>query len=539
MSSRTRRTVLLALAAVAATASSLTLVSAPAARADDTQSGAQSGTQSGSWVPGTTIPLANAKSVEASTVSASTLTFAPSTDEKTKIFILSSGSSDAILVESGGWYGIIDGGEDADLPDGSDPRYPARTGIAVAAASTTEWLLQYLDDQGVNDTNVAFYLGTHAHSDHIANADDIIYKYRPKVILSPEYSDEWITDDNSLWDNQYVYDRLVTAANWAVDSYGATFIQRLDGYNTHIALGDADLQMIPFDADEYYKTRGTTDANLMGWGTKATANGHTAFLAADLMSTESDWETPNGFEDRIAEEVGDVDMLKAGHHGAESSNSIPFMQKLHPGAIIQTGMSDDSPDRLSFLVLHGDTKWFPMGDIWDSIKVPALICEFSEDGITYDGVSNSEWGHEYESETPRAWWFKAGRPPRQPAGGTAPPATATTSTIPPQPWSTSGSMLTASRTTSTPPGRSLNRRTRTATSRSSRPRPRVPRRRPSLACGGSSPEAARSSSSRVVLCSCVDARADLPTMTRPRCAQCPPLPGRRPRTLTSRGLVCC
>ena len=216
--------------------------------------------------------------------------------------------------------------------------------------------------------------------------------------------------DHRRRDNQYVYDHLVTAANWAVDSYGATFIQRLDGYNTHIALGGADIQMIPFDADEYYKTRGTTDANLMGWGTKVTANGHTAFLAADLMSTESDWETPNGFEDRIAEEVGDVDMLKAGHHGAESSNSIPFMQKLHPGAIIQTGMSDDSPDRLSFLVLHGDTKWFPMGDIWDSIKVPALICEFSGDGITYDGVSNSEWGHEYESETPRAWWFKAGRP---------------------------------------------------------------------------------------------------------------------------------
>lgn len=175
MSSRTRRTALLALATVAATASSLTLASAPAARADDTQSDAQSGTQSGSWVPGTTIPLANAKSVEASTVSASTLTFAPSADEKTKIFILSSGSSDAILIESGGWYGIIDGGEDADLSDGSDPRYPARTGIAVAA-STTDWLLQYLDDQGVNDTNVAFYLGTHAHSDHIANADEIIYK---------------------------------------------------------------------------------------------------------------------------------------------------------------------------------------------------------------------------------------------------------------------------------------------------------------------------------------------------------------------------
>ncbi len=257
---------------------------------------------------------------------------------------------------------------------------------------------------------MAFYLGTHSHSDHIANADEIIDKYHPKVILSPEYSDAWITDENGLWDNQYVYDQMVTAANWAVDSYGATFIQRTDGYNTHISLGDADLQMIPFDVDEYYKTRGTTDANLMGWGVKVTANGHTAFLASDLMSTESDWETPNGFEDRIADEVGEVDMLKAGHHGAKSSNSIPFMQKLNPGAIIQTGQADDSPDRLSFLVIHGEAKWFPMGDISDSTKVPALICEFSDDGITYGGVENSEWGHEYESETPRAWWFKAGRP---------------------------------------------------------------------------------------------------------------------------------
>ena len=403
--SRTRLAAALTMTVATAVASSLALVGT--ARADDTQSGTQSGS---SWVPGTTLALANSKSVEASSVSASTLTFAPGASEQTKIFVLSSGSSDALLIQSGGWYGIIDGGEDSDLPDGSDPRYPVRSGTAAATNTSTEWLLKYLDDQGVNETNVAFYLGTHAHSDHIANADDIIYKYRPKVILSPEYSDAWITDENGLWDNQYVYDQMVTAANWAVDSYGATFIQRTDGYNTHITLGDADLQIIPFDVDEYYKTQGTTDANLMGWGMKVTANGHTAFLAADLMSTESDWETPNGFEDRIAQEVGDVDMLKAGHHGAESSNSIPFMQKLHPGAIVQTGNADDSPDRLSFLVIHGETKWFPMGDIWDSVEVPALICEFSDDGITYGGVENSEWGHEYSEETPRAWWFKAGRP---------------------------------------------------------------------------------------------------------------------------------
>ena len=371
----TRVAAVLGLAATIATAT-VGPLGAPAARADDAQSGASA-------------TLMNSRSVEAASVAPSVLTFPAATDEQTKIFILSTDSSDAILIESGGWYGIIDGGEDADLPDGSDPRYPVRTGTAAAAGSTTEWLMQYLDDQGVNDTNVAFYLGTHAHSDHLANADDIIYKYRPKVILSPEYSDEWITDENSLWDNQYVYDHLVNAANWAVDTYGATFIQKLDGYNTHITLGGADLQMIPFDVDEAYKIGGTSDANLMGWGTKVLAS---------------------GFDDRIAAEVGEVDMLKAGHHGAESSNSVPFMATLHPGAIIQTGDASHSPDRLSFLVLHGETKWFPMGNIWESMNVPALVCVFADDEIQYDGVADAQWGHEYESETPRAWWFQAGRP---------------------------------------------------------------------------------------------------------------------------------
>ena len=139
---RPRLAAALTMTVAAAAASSLTLIGT--ARADDTQSGSQSGSaQSGSaWVEGTTIPLANSKSVEASSVSASTLTFASSMSEQTKIFVLSSGSSDAILIKSGDWYGIIDGGEDADLPDGSDPRYPVRSGTAAATNTSTEWLLQ-------------------------------------------------------------------------------------------------------------------------------------------------------------------------------------------------------------------------------------------------------------------------------------------------------------------------------------------------------------------------------------------------------------
>lgn len=219
-----------------------------------------------------------------------------------------------------------------------------------------------MDDQGVTDSNVAFYLGTHAHSDHIGNANEIIRRYRPKLIFSPEYSDQWITDENGLWDNQYVYDHLVEAAQWARSEYGAQFIQELDGYSTHVRMGDMDVQMIPFDVDEVYKRQGTTDANLMGWGAKVSAFGRSAFLAADLMDTDSDWTTHNGFEGRIASEVGGVDILKAGHHGQESSNFEEFLGALAPSTIIQTGLAEDTPDRLTRHAVHGDGLWFPMGD---------------------------------------------------------------------------------------------------------------------------------------------------------------------------------
>ena len=420
-------------APAAAAASSLTLVGT--ARADDAQSGTQSGAQSGSWVPGTTIPLANSKSVEASSVSASTLTFTTSSSEPTKTFVLSSGSSDAILIKSGDWYGIIDGGEDADLPDGSDPRYPVRSGTAAATNTSTEWLLQYLDDQGVNETNVAFYLGTHAHSDHIDNADDIIRRFRPKVIFTPEYSDRWITNPNGLWDNQWVYDNMMAAARWAQGAYGASIVQNIKDYNTHIALGDMDVQIIPTDPAENYKKTGVRDADLIAYTAKVSAFGHSAYLAADL-------ETRGGYEDRIAPIVGHVDMLKAGHHGLPSSNSSAFMKALSPSMIAQTGPEWYIPDNLTESVIHGDSSWVPMMDLWSSGHIPSLIATFAPSGISYNDLSAASWGHEYGLENPRAWWFKGGRP----AGGRGRADPGTTSPASPPLRPAPGCMTAASGT---------------------------------------------------------------------------------------------
>ena len=174
---------------------------------------------------------------------------------------------------------------------------------------------------GVTSSNLAFYLGTHAHSDHIDNADDIIYAFHPQAILTPEYSDAWVTDKSRLWDNQWCYDNMMTAARWAASAYGATIIQHVNDDDTHIQLGDMDVQLIPVDPDENYKKVGVRDANLIAYTAKVNAFGHSAYLAADL-------EARGGYEDRIASIVGHVDLLKAGHHGMASSNFPPFMETL-------------------------------------------------------------------------------------------------------------------------------------------------------------------------------------------------------------------
>ena len=346
---------------------------------------------------------ASSEDESADGVDAQVYTF-PGVDGPTRIHVLSTtGSADAILLESRGVFAMIDGSEGVGAPDGKDPRYPLRSGTAPGWEGDTDWVLSYMSNHGVTSSNLAFYLGTHAHSDHIDNADDIIRKFRPKVILSPEYSDAWITDKSRLWDNQWVYDNMMVAARWAQGAYGASIVQNVNDYNTHIALGDMDVQIIPTDPAENYKKTGVRDANLIAYTAKVSAFGHSAYLAADL-------EADGGYEDRIAPIVGHVDMLKAGHHGLPTSNTESFLSALSPSVIVQTGPEWYSPDRLTASVVDGTTVWAPMNQLWSSGHIPSLIATFAPSGISYNDISGASWGHEYGGRTPRAWWFKGGRP---------------------------------------------------------------------------------------------------------------------------------
>lgn len=138
-------------------------------------------------------------------------------------FLTLNANDDAILIECNGKFGMVDSGEDSDYPNGSDPRYPSRSGTTIGQGQEQN-VIAYLHSLGVNSSNFEFYIGTHPHSDHIGSADEIIREFHPKRVYIEPYKDSYISNPNHLWDNLYVYDHMVSAAK----ETGATLIQYFD-----------------------------------------------------------------------------------------------------------------------------------------------------------------------------------------------------------------------------------------------------------------------------------------------------------------------
>lgn len=186
-------------------------------------------------------------------------------NSNTKIHFLSLRShGDAILLESNGKFAMIDSGEDNDYPDGSNPRYPLRNGTVIGNGCE-EQVISYLKKQGVTADNFMFYIGTHAHSDHIGSAASVIKEFHPQRVYLLKYDDSYIQTDDALWDNQYIYDKTILAAY----ETGAKLIQTFNTKytaDTYAAANEAATQDVSTYAasqarisDAYYDPSTSTD----------------------------------------------------------------------------------------------------------------------------------------------------------------------------------------------------------------------------------------------------------------------------------------
>ena len=271
-----------------------------------------------------------------------------------RIHFLNTGNSDCILLESNGHFALIDSGE-GDF----NPR------------KTTEYegykdeVLNYIKKVAKNSNGevyLDFILGTHNHYDHIGNFYEIISDDEIKIgrAYFKKYNNEIATElEQDGWDNVATYEAIISAIN----EKKIILIEALPDWEFNF--GDFKLQFINTVTLEELNGKGE---NANSVGVIVTKGEKRAFLAADFTKS-------SGLEDLYGEKIGDVDLLKIGHHGYYGSSSQKFLKQLKPEIAICTNFLGK---------IYPNVKW----NLTMVAKVPiyatahrnGIIASFTDDG---------------------------------------------------------------------------------------------------------------------------------------------------------------
>lgn len=235
-------------------------------------------------------------------------------------YIALKGSTDAILLEDNGRFGIVDSGEDWDYPQGDDLKYPYRTGI-VTDQGFEQQVIYYMKSVGVTSSNLDFYIGTHAHSDHIGSGDEIVNYFKPKKLYLKKYSDSNLSATNKRWDNSYIYNGLLAAAR----DNRVTVVQNLTE-GMQIKLG-SQMKLTLYNTVVRKKI---PDENSNSLIIKVNACGRTTVLTGDAVPEVVRWLLNN-------KKLGSTDILKLPHHGYRQNNPDDILKKFAPGTAVVTG----------------------------------------------------------------------------------------------------------------------------------------------------------------------------------------------------------
>ncbi len=232
-----------------------------------------------------------------------------------RIHFLNTANSDAIIIESNGMFAMIDAGE-----GNSNPR--RKTEYKGYETEVVEYIKKVCKKEN-GEVYLDFILGTHCHYDHIGCYHAIITD--PEIGIGRAYFKEFdplIAKGYEVerWKIGEIYEQIIA------DLSDRQLEVISDLPNDEFVFGDFTLQVYNTVTPEELAGKGENAASV---GIKVTKGKKTAFLAADITKS-------CGLEQLLGEKIGDVDLLKIGHHGYFGSSSKEFLGLLKPEIAIVT-----------------------------------------------------------------------------------------------------------------------------------------------------------------------------------------------------------
>ena len=188
------------------------------------------------------------------------------------------GQADSILLECGGEFMLIDGGNKDD----------------------GQLVVSYLQQQGVEQLEAV--VCTHAHEDHVGGLPSVLAVYPTEAIYAPTrtYSSR-IFDDFMYYADQQRQEVIIPEPGhkWS--------------------LGDAEVLVLG-PVKSYAETNDTSIILKVTYG-------HTSFLFTGDMEKEAENDMLDYWDN---DELFHVDVLKVGHHGSDTSSGYRFLNAVMP-----------------------------------------------------------------------------------------------------------------------------------------------------------------------------------------------------------------
>ena len=299
------------------------------------------------------------------------------------------GSSDMILVESNGNWGLIDAGHRyaGTITDENGTEWDATVSnlSCQAAGKNGRDAMNYMiDTLGVD--HLDFIIGTHGHSDHIGGIPEIadlkvtdrwgrehdlvdastVYFYKSYHHTGSQDDDLGEDSITYSWHTQAFYYQAVqaiaghggqkvdvscgilTAEGESVSADQSENISKMDAsgnfdaisyesgketdpYDDRLAFRWEDME---FDLYHLFSVEGALNDNVNSLVTVITCNGHNVFTAGDM---DTQLQVEQKLAAIVEEDHGHFDLVKMSHHGIfNGSNSQEFIDCLQPVIMIST-----------------------------------------------------------------------------------------------------------------------------------------------------------------------------------------------------------